>query len=713
MRADQASDEATVLTAAGSRLAVGVTGLMAGLILVTALLSFASLIYSRQLAPFLPLGTVLILAGAALVNVVGARMSSLGGSILIPQDTTTALIAATLAVGLIGVAPQSLLGTALAIIVAGTLLTALVLWALGWRRAGDLVRFVPVPVMGGFLAGTGWILLVGAADLATGGFEWSPVTIVNLAAALAIGLTLTTSLRRSDRVTIFPLVILGSVVVFYVVIAITGVSLAEARNLGLLPGAAGGFQVPSVSSTSVDWGAVAASLPRLAAIPVVAGLALLMNVGGLELLARRDADLNRELQTAGWANLAAAFTATPVAYHTLGISAVAYRLKIHSRAMPLIVALVAAAAATVGPILVSGLPLAVAGGLLTMVGTGFLADWLVDARPRMPAIDYVLMLGIVVVIAMFGFLAGILFGMAAAVILFTVKYSRLDPIRHTFTARERSSSIDRSPAEQERLGETAASIRVAELEGFLFFGTAHTAVRSLEERIRREALRFLVIDLRRVEGFDSTAAYAFSRLRQTAAESDVLLVFTHTASQLRAALEGIGPDTDQPPVFIEEIDQALEWCETQLLSSMPRATDAPTARFFPEHIWSRLEPHMERIDLEENGLLADLGEDADSVFLVEHGRVAVELPIGEGRWQRIRSVRAGNLLGELSLYVDGGRSARLRAETASTVFRLSPEGIAELEANDPHCAVAFHRAVGSVMAERLTATNDFVRALVR
>ena len=43
-------------------------------------------------------------------------------------------------------------------------------------RLGNLVRFVPYPVVGGFLAGTGWLLVKGGAGVLTG----SSVTLGNL-----------------------------------------------------------------------------------------------------------------------------------------------------------------------------------------------------------------------------------------------------------------------------------------------------------------------------------------------------------------------------------------------------------------------------------------------------------------------------------------------------------------------------------------------------
>src|SRR5690606_22286764 len=103
---------------------------------------------------------------------------------------------------------------------------------------------------------------------------------------------------------------------------------------------------------------------------------------------------------------------------------------------------------------------------------------------------------------------------------------------HTLTGRERTSSIDRSAAERHFLATHGHEILVAEVQGFLFFGTAHKAVRIVEERIKGEPLRFVIADMRRVEGIDSTAAYAFRRLAQIAMDHSVALVYSDNADAL-------------------------------------------------------------------------------------------------------------------------------------------------------------------------------------
>lgn len=687
-----------------------VAGSVAGLIVVAVMVSFASLVFSGPLAAYLPLGSALFLAAAAAMNLIAARLSSVPGSLLLPQDATSAILATTLAAALVGVSSSGLLSTALAVMAIATLVTGVVMLALGGMRMGNLVRFIPLPVIGGFLAGTGWLLVSGAADLLTGGFVWSGRTIGVLAGGAGLGLVLAVILRLRPGPWAFPALIIGSGVLFYLLLLVTGTTLEEARELGLLTSVTGMTLPLGISIGAVDWSAVAAAGPGVATVPLVATVALLLNVGGLELVAGKEADLDRELRTAGWGNLAVGTAASPAGYHVLSVSALPYRLGIHSRVIPLIVAGVSIAGILAGPTLVSLIPVPVVGGVLTMLGLSFLADWVLDGRSRMPRGEYLLMLAIVVAVALVGFLAGVLLGMVAAVVLFTVRYSRLDPIRHTFTADQRSSSLERAPSVRRSLEQVSGSVKVVEVQGFLFFGTAHRAVQSLKDDIDTGEVRCLIVDLRRVEGIDSTAMLAFVNLQRRAGEAGVHLVFSHASADVQEAMTSAGRTSFPDGIFAPDLDHALEVCESIVL---PATADPCVEHFVPDRVWERIEPHLERIELGAGEVLAEMGEASDCVFIVESGRVAVELPVDAARWQRVRSVGPGNVIGEFSLYTGAVRSARLRAENPSTVFRLTPAAIVEIERADPEAAIVFHRAVGRVLVERLTASNDFVQALIR
>ena len=63
---------------------------------------------------------------------------------------------------------ERLLPTCLAALILSTLLTGLTLLLLGRNRLGQVIRFLPFPVIGGFMAGAGFLLVKGALTVGTG-----------------------------------------------------------------------------------------------------------------------------------------------------------------------------------------------------------------------------------------------------------------------------------------------------------------------------------------------------------------------------------------------------------------------------------------------------------------------------------------------------------------------------------------------------------------
>lgn len=694
----------------GSRLAALSAGSVAGVISVVVVLSLASLMFSGPLAVALPLISILMLGAAAAMNVILARRGSLPGSVMIPQDATSAVLAAALATVVVGLPSDVAVSTACAIVAVASAATAVVMLVLGGFRLGSLVRYIPYPVMGGFLAGTGVLLLTGAVDLMSDGFAWTSVTTGSVILGLILGATILFVTSRDMHALALPGLIVSAIVAFYLALWLSGVSIPEARTMGLLGSASEGLGVPEIAFGGIDWSAVVAGIPVILTVPIVAVVSLLLNVGGLELVADREADLDGELRAAGVANLAAAVGAASAGYHAISLTTLGYRVGVRSRMVTVTVAGVCLVGAAVGPVLVSFLPIPVIGSILAMLGFSFLWDWVVTGHRRMTQIEYLLMLVICLGLVVLGFLIGIAFGLAAAVLLFAATYSRLDPVRHMFTASERRSSVERSAPVREFLNREGAAVLVFELEGYLFFGTAHTAARTVLAAVEPGVTRMVVVDLRRVQGIDSTAVLALSKLRRDLVEHDVALVVSNPSPETALSMYRVGLDESTRVVHVTDIDHALEHAESLLLEDVEDGPSNPW--LLADDLWRRLVSHMDRIDVRAGQVLADVGEHAQSVFIVESGRVAADLPVGD-RWQRLRVAGPGGVLGEMSMYGDGHRSARLWVEESGIVLRLSPEGVRDLEASDPECAIAFHRAAARVLSERLVTSNDFIRALAR
>src|SRR4029077_9336576 len=144
---------------AGLRLRSGLRDMFAGGIFrglsIAYWLSFAALIFSGPLSPWLSYGIAVTFLSAAVAAAIVAWRSSLPFAIAGP-DTSTSAVTATLVAALMArlanEGASHLLEPALIVMALGTAATGVLLCVLGLTRAGRAIRFAPLPVIGGVLA---------------------------------------------------------------------------------------------------------------------------------------------------------------------------------------------------------------------------------------------------------------------------------------------------------------------------------------------------------------------------------------------------------------------------------------------------------------------------------------------------------------------------------------------------------------------------------
>jgi SulP family sulfate permease len=514
-------------------------GLVVGALEAMLAVSFAALVFAGPLSGELGAGVGLALVSAIVILVVVGLRSSLPGAVAAVQDSTAAILALVAA----QIASEASAGghevflTAVAAIALTTVAAGVFLLAIGLLGLGNLIRFVPYPVVGGFLAGTGWLLAKGAIgvlsgtslSLATLGDVLKPDALARWAPGLALAVTVLVLARRFDHFLVIPGLIVASVALFYGLLAVTGTTVSEAEAggwlLGPFPDAALWKPWTLEALGRADWSAVFAQLPNMATVVLVGVVALLLNTSGIELAVNRDLDLNRELRAAGVGNVIAGLGGGMVGFQSPSLSTLAYRAGA-GRAVGLVAA-GACALALFGGSSLSLLPRVVVGGLLLFLGLSFLLEWIYRGWFRLPRADYVVVLLIVAVIAVFGFLPGVGVGLVVAVTLFVVDYSRTDVVKHALTASSYRSTVER---DEQQLG----------LQGFLFFGTANSLLEKIRTRAfdaARAPLSFLLLDFRRVTGLDSSAVIAFIKAHRLSDAQGFAVGVSSVSDRVRTQLE--------------------------------------------------------------------------------------------------------------------------------------------------------------------------------
>jgi sulfate permease, SulP family len=241
----------------------------------------------------------------------------------------------------------------------------------------------------------------------------------------------------------------------------------------------------------------------------------------------------------------------------------------------------------------------------------------------------------------------------------------------------------------------------------VFFGSTNRLLELIGRRIEDTPPRFLVIDLRRVTGVDSSAVASFVKVKRLAEASGFEVVFTGASDTVRAELAQGGVVSAEGLVSFEpDLDRGLQRCEDALLSApgLAAALEEHPAGGGRGGLPPGLAGHLERVSLEAGEVLLHQDDPPGDIYVLESGRLGVETVTPEGTRLRLRTLRPGVVVGEITLYTGIPRTADVVAEATSVVLRIGRESIERLEAEEPELAAALHRWLATTLAERLTDT---------
>jgi SulP family sulfate permease len=712
-------------------------GAAASVLTVTFGLSYSLLIFAGPLAPYLSYGVAATFISSAVLAAVIALGSSLPFAVGGPESSTaamTGILAAALVERMTAANPSTaLLGAVLITLGLVSIATGFVLCGFGLTRMGRAIRYVPYPVVGGFLGATGCLILLGAIRVITGhrlqfgtlDQFTSNLTLSELAAACAMALVLYLTWHRSRTSFGLPAILIGGVVAAHIAFWFAGISLAEAQASGWT------FQPPPRIDFMLPWSTTEIGrypwhlLPDLIgdaiAVIFVTASSTLFNTTGIEVATNREANLERELSVTGLANMLSGAFGGYTGCISVSRSVLNFNSGGTGRLSGLTVAAISASMLALAPTLLGYMPKFVLGGLLIYLGADQLHKWIVQSRRRLSPVEYLSLLAIIVIILQWGFIAGILIGVVIGCATFALSASRIDSIKYSFDGSEYRSSLDRSRDDQAVLSAHGGKIQGLNLQSYLFFGSANRLYQHVKALLARHPeCRFLVFDFKLVTGIDSSAAYSFAQIKRTAHDRGIKLVLVHLPSAAEKALRSSEFITREVSI-VPELDHALEWCENEIIAQHQglEQEEASLRDWFTqilgtEHDAAELIRRCQRIEVDESEIIVRAGEAADSMHFILDGRVGIMIPAGEGGGTtRVRSLGRYTTIGEMGLVSRAPRSATIQAEVASILYVLSVEQFEAIKADDPALGQKLLTYFISVMAERLTFANRMIAVLRR
>ena len=695
------------------------------------------------------------LLGAALAAAIGVALGERGSAVAVPRSVTGVFVAALVASLTSAALPVEARVPAAALML---MLSGFMLILMGRFGIGSLVRYCPQPVVAGFMHAMAvllaWAQLPGVLGLSRlpSWAQWSAAQAepVALLAPLVAAVALIWSLRPPAFARFGPPA-LGALVLATAVHH-TGVALGFGTAMGgtlgtwtsAWPEWRAGLQVVQWASQT-PWGLVVSLVwPLALALAALTALDHLLSARAFASVTQEPTDPRGELTRLGTTQaLTAALGCVPCS-----ISLAASQMRWQAggggwRAAIAAGVMLAGLACVVGP-LSSIVPRAALAGLLLSVAWRMVDRGMVDlakswwrarrdghgAVPLQLLGDLATCVVVTAVAVWWGMLAGVALGALLAVLWF-IAATRTSVIRSVRRGPGVSSRRVWSAHDRERLRGLAERLAVVELEGILYFGTAHHLLSSVEAQMRSAAgaPTHLILDWRRVRYVDFTGVEAVKGLRKRLESKGVKLWFCNLdkaeAAKALLALSGMKGSRGGALDF-EDLDQAVEAAELELLGHLLGDEGVKELGLHEISPWDQLDPavrdlflaHLERRLWPAGALICRQGEPGGELFFLARGSASVyrqstasaQTP-SSPRAERLVSFQAGACLGELSFLDGGPREASVKADEDVVGWVLKRADIDALLEGHPTAVVTFYRHLAREVSDRLRATNRSLDAL--
>ncbi len=713
-----------------------VTAVILSILNITFAISLAAFIFNRELSVFLPTGVGILLIATALPALIIGVGSSIPGVISIPKGNVCAVLSLMVPAIAAATTPSETLPTILAAIMISTILTGALLFLLGYLQIGNLFRFIPYPVIGGYFAGAGFLLVKGGipvmADIILTSETFGRLFTLQTLMLWLPGVLFAFIVYFMDRFVkhnlVIPVLLITGVAGFYAYLFVSGTSVVQARAIGLLMNEfPGGDMMPPVGPAlffDTNYAVVADQAGNILTIMFLSAITALLIISGIEIGTEQDIDLDRDLMVAGAANAVTGLAGGTVGFHTAADTILGYRLGGRHRIAGILYGAICGAVLFLGPKVITFFPKPIMGGLLIYQGLDLLITWAYDSRKKLPLIDYILVLAILVVVVFMGFLQAVAVGILIAAGLFVINYSRSDYIRHALSGKRQRSKVMRGPAQEKVLNAHGEKIYTLALQGYLFFGTSDRLLQHFKQQVGTEEeskIQYVVFDFHLVTDIDISAANSFVRMKQFAASRGITLVFSSLSREIKEQLErsGFFGKEDKVSKKFADFDHALEWCEEAIIEKVVRGVSSrvPIREILSEIFDRKPEIALFRKCLKMRQIapgdtLFKKGDEANSMFFIESGKITILIVLGKNNYIRLQTLGGGTVFGEMGLYSNAPRSATAVARQASVLYELDGRYFALLQKKYPKVAAKFQGYIISTLAARLATSNQTLQSMM-
>ena len=715
-------------------------GLAAMLVALPSAIAFGVIIYSPLGGSYAAYGALAGILGATALGFIAPAFGGTNRLITAPCAPAAAVLSA-LAIELLqnGVTLESVL---LMLTLIGLFCGVLQI-VLGVIGSGRLIKYMPYPVVSGYLSGVGIIIIASQVPKFLGvpkdTYFWEALASPSVWQwqAFAVGAVTVAVMVGAPRVTrAVPAAILGLVggVLTYFGLALADSSLLVVAGNPLVIGPLGGSGDGFLDAIAGRWKAIGnlSSAEIMAVIVPAMTLTVLLSIDTLktcvvlDALTRTRHDSNRELIGQGLGNLAAGVIGGIPGAGTMGATLVNISSGARTRFSGFVEGVLSLVVFLVLGALIAWVPVAALAGILIVIGVRMIDRHSLNfLKSRSTILDFAVIAAVVITALTVSLIAASGVGIALAVFLFIRENVGGAVVRRKSYGNHTFSKQIRLPSEMKILQERGERTVIFELQGSLFFGTTDQLYSALETDLKTRT--YVILDMRRVQSVDVTAARMLDQIKDMLAERHGFLIFSKLPQNLPSGrdmqryFDQVGLVRPESPIRVfGELDEALEWVENRILEGSICELDEQEALSLSEielfkgrraETLAALEQRMEKRSYKSGEKIFRRGDTGDELFLIRKGAVRIILPLSETQRHHLGTFGRGAFFGEMA-FLDGDvRSADAVAFSDTELFVLSRKAFNSMAEEHKKLALGLMEGIASVLASRLRYTNAELRVL--
>lgn len=472
-------------------------GIINSILTIPAMYGYAAIIFSHpDFSTFMPALSKLVMFSSVVHQIMFTLLSSLPFAIGQVQDAGLIFLSAiaTSICKSLGedVEPEAKVTTVVVTIGIATASLGIILVLIGRFRLAGLVSYLPMPVVGGYLAFIGLFCLYAGLSLSTGLVINDFSSLLQLANVREIvlcvpgmvgGLALLLVSQRCENSFALPACILGMPIAFFVLLSLMGISLDDARDYGWVSPAAPPANFVDMwelfDFSRVHWGEIPRQLTTWLGMVFVVAFSSCLDVAAIEMDMGRQLNINHELSSVGWSNFVSGLLGGYTGSYIFSQTIFTYRSKTNSRIVGVCVIVSEFAIVLLPLAVMSVVPRFFFAATLIFIAIDLMMEWLVHVRHKILLREYIVLWASFIAINWVSLELGMLLGIGFAIINFMLGYAQVRVVNR----RSRTSVAVRKLAARTLLAQRRDAIVYLELYGYLFFGSSVQILEDVQKAV--------------------------------------------------------------------------------------------------------------------------------------------------------------------------------------------------------------------------------------